>query len=186
MTSRHRRRPSLMISKRGSHLRQIPQPAETGDAGLSRALPLVGRCVTLRETIRACESYAQPGMRARVRKVRGCGLNGAISVTLDFTEFEPFNKPFEASAWLDQHLVVQLTAREAGAYVPIEDYFLMGVDQAREAMIPLDDRVSSALQARFQDSGRDAGEYIAWLEEQLAEANPGLIEDSTPGTGEPF
>ncbi|MBW3243548.1 hypothetical protein KUV57_12820 [Epibacterium sp. DP7N7-1] len=177
MSNTHRRRAPSMISRPGAHLGQIPHSVDA-EVDLKSVLQLLGRCITLQEEILACDSYAQPGMRARVSKMRACGLDGAIAVTLDFGEFETFNKPFETTSWEDQHLIVQLTAREAGAYAQVEDYFLAGVQQVRRAMSPLNEKVSSALQARFRESGRPEEDYIAWLEERLAAVSPDLIENN--------
>lgn len=175
-----------IISKAGAALRQLPRlgstPAEA-DAGLLQ-LPFAGRCVMLKGPITQCESYAQPGMRARVCKLRTCGSEGAVAVTLDFSEFEAHNRSLETVAWDDDQLIVRLTAREAEEYQPVEDYFLPGVDVLMEYMAPLNEEAALGLYRSFLEEGRPREDYIAWLEEQLALARPDLLEELR-GSSEP-
>lgn len=180
MTRHHRRSPAPAISPAGGTLIQLAQPEHSARDALTLLRPLVGRCVTLREPIRGCASYGQPGMRARLTKARGCGRDGALALTLDFSEFETFNKAFEVVCWADDQFVVQLTAHEADQYAPIEDYFLADSDQALAAMEPIDDRVPASLQGHFRRTGRPAADYTSWLEEELAVARPDLVDAAAP------
>lgn len=76
----------------------------------------------------------------------------------------------------DGDTLVTLTADEAGAYEPIEDYYFLDMGTLFRAMAIVSGETSLALQ-RAHASDEPSSGYINWLEDKLAEARPDLLKE---------
>ncbi len=172
--------PAQEILSRPDHsIMQLPVFAEATEQSVPASW-IVGRCVVLKDRIVNCRSYARPGMRARVRKVRLSSEGGNRIVTLDFGEFDTHNRALETSDWQDRQRVICLTAREAGEYQEVEDYVIVGDEDLSCFMEPIDAGPAQALLRAFLATGRQQSDYTSWLEERLVEACPDILMEGNP------
>lgn len=119
--------------------------------------------VTFEKECGDLEGYAEPGMKARVLYA-ALIQHDVLKVTVDFGPFEAHNQPLESADYYDKTGVACLTAREAGYYKGVEDYYLTPNKGPEYFSIDSDER--TALFEQFQASG-SKGSYVSWLEDEL-------------------
>ena len=117
--------------------------------------------VTFIKGIEDKEGYAEAGMRGRIAGVDN--VHEFPRFYVDFSEFDEFNKQFEAHNYYDDKGVARLTAREAGHYKPQDTIYADG-----EYGVPWEIEQASrlALHERFKASGSGLS-YVQWLEDAL-------------------
>lgn len=127
--------------------------------------------VVCKKEVESLESYAEAHMRARIIRAREDG-DDVLVLTLDFTEFDDFNKAFEQANYYDKSGNATLTARQANLYKPHEDYYVHP-DYPFSEFFEILSEQQSAFFARFTAEAKPGQPYISWLEEKLtvAEAN---------------
>jgi hypothetical protein len=116
------------------------------------------------------EGYPEAGMKARVLAVTAEDRD-IYRVKADFQSFDEHNKAFESANYYDKNGIATLTARQAGFYKPVDDFYLTP-DEGLE-YFTIDDAKSVQLFERFKQAGY-AGSYVSWLEEQLVAAEQKL------------
>lgn len=116
--------------------------------------------VQLSKLIEECEGYAEEGMRARVIKV-DVEDEDVFCVTLDFSDFDEYNRQFESSNYYDKAGSPTLTAREAGQYKQQEDY-CFGLDALEQLQLVPEARTN--LLARWRNEAPTKS-YVEWLED---------------------
>ena len=117
--------------------------------------------------IEDCEGYAETGMRARLIGVYKGGDEDCIEIKVDFSEFEDFNKGFESSNYYDKSGQACLSAREAGFYKPVDNYFID--TKSALTLIAVVDDWRGRLFEEWQKNGNGAS-YVSWLETKVASA----------------
>ena len=116
------------------------------------------------------ECYPEAGMKARVLAVVP-EAHDVYRVKVDFEPFAEHNKAFESANYHDKSGNPTLTARQAGYYKPVDDFYL--TPNEGPEYLTIDDAKSVELFERFNKSGY-TGTYIQWLEEQLIAAEQKL------------
>jgi hypothetical protein len=120
--------------------------------------------IEFKKDIEDIESYAEPGMRARAVGVATTNDNG-VKFSLDFTEFDDFNKAFEQANYYDKKGRPTLTAREAGFYKGVETYFFEVQDETDKYFEVVKSR-SLDLYERYKSS-KEGVSYVQWLEAKV-------------------
>ena len=128
-----------------------------------KALAASRSVVTLGKGVEYCENYAEEGMMARIVGFR-IEDGDCILLKFDFTEFDNFNRSFESSNYYDQQGHATLTARLAGYYKPIDEYFF-GED-VLNIVKPVEDARINLLK-RWTEETEGKITYVAWLENQV-------------------
>lgn len=120
--------------------------------------------ITCQKKVEELENYAEPSMRARII---GSALRHAdvVTLNLDFTEFDEYNKAFESSNYYDRAGQAVLTAREAGQYSLKQEYYVMASDEMEPYMVVTEANALALLKA-YQDSGEKTP-YSEWLERRV-------------------
>lgn len=115
------------------------------------------------------DDYPQAGMRATIVSYKGA--HDCLKVRFDFTGFEQYNKQFETSDYYDKDGNAILTAREAGCYNPIAEYYLPAIADWGSVIKVLDSsdpRVQLAAEYTAEDAREDTEQpYVRWLEDQV-------------------
>jgi hypothetical protein len=122
--------------------------------------------VTFLPGVEDFETYAEEGMRARVVAARP--HNDLVQVTFAFDEFEAHNRPYEKADYIAKGGGPNITAREAGYYLPQEDLYFEPSDPTD--MLQFDSDSALELYAEFktaQGANKAATTYTQWLEEQV-------------------
>jgi len=102
---------------------------------------LIGKVIRFSRRIVNSETYAEPMMKARVKSVQYNIYNdkeitltdGVHKITVNYAEFDEYNKQFEQSNYYGKAGCPCLTAREAGYYNVVEDIYF-GLDVPMEIM----------------------------------------------------
>jgi hypothetical protein len=120
--------------------------------------------VTGQKKVEDLENYLEPGMRARLI---GSTLkhDDVVTLKLDFTEFDEYNKQFESSNYYDRAGQPVLNAREAGHYTPKMDCYVMATDDMDDYMT-FTESATLALMKEYTAS-EVKGTYVEWLEAQV-------------------
>lgn len=121
--------------------------------------------VTFGKSVEDQESYLEAGMRGRLVGVLR-DEHEYISLAVDLTEFDDFNRQYEKANYYDKSGVARLTAREAGFYKPTESVY-MGPDDEVEVLV-IEDADALKLYARYQTE-RGGKSYVQWLEQRVVE-----------------
>ena len=125
--------------------------------------------IEFKKGIEDLETYAEPGMRARVT---GAVFESDQSVKLwiDYSEFDTFNQALEQANYYDKKGNPTLTARQAGFYTPLSTYHFEQQDNAdsyfcvvEDASLKLYERYKQFAKVPREDGGR-AWSYVQWLE----------------------
>lgn len=127
--------------------------------------------VTFTKSIEDCEGYAEANMRARVTGAR-FKHDDMLVFAMDFSEFDDFNRPLESANYYDKEGAAVLTAREAGYYKPVDDYFLMPDVEAPFAVVEAE---QLQLYDRYRASGASES-YVCWLEQMVLAKQEGAKE----------
>jgi hypothetical protein len=131
---------------------------------------MIGRVAVMKPGIEECDGFLETGMRARITAIRR-KEEDVFVFTFDVTGFDALNAPFETANYYDANGVARLTAREAGAWKPVDDYYLPGPSGWAEMFeIEAPDPARSAILKAFAGRNDPAQSYVAWLEAQLAAA----------------
>jgi hypothetical protein len=135
----------------------------------------VNKIVTFTKRAEDLEAYPEEGMRARIVSIRGDGIHKddiedhIYIVTVDYSEFDEFNKTFESSDYYDKNGSPCLTARQAGFYTVQEDlYFPSPKVVAFEKYFTITEADRIDLIRQFKESG--AVNYVGWLETRLLDS----------------
>ena len=131
--------------------------------------------VAFTKAIEDCEGYAEKGMRGRIigAKVKHDGL---VSLTVDFTGLDDFNKPFESANYYDKTGKPCLTARAVGRYQPREEYTVMSDEETPFEVVEPE---AIHLYEQYMAEKGEGEHYVTWLEKiVLAHAVPDM-ESST-------
>jgi len=126
--------------------------------------------VTFKDRIEDSESYAEPGMRARVMSAKGPDSDSVLSIEFDFDAFDEHNRLFERANYYDKHGVPRLTAREAGQYKG-RDSIYFELDQLLDGLMIVEAESQVALFEEFKAAGE--GTYVSWLEAQVLRMRAG-------------
>ncbi len=129
------------------------------------ALVMDGICpvVTFTKRVEDQESYLEGGMRGRLIAVMR-NEEEYISLAVDLTEFDDFNRQYEKANYYDKSGVARLTAREAGFYKPVESVYVGPADEVD--VLQIEDAASLKLYERYQ-ADSDGKSYVQWLEQKL-------------------
>lgn len=91
---------------------------------------LVGRVVVFNSVVDDYEDYPEEGMKARIKQVSYDKVHNVSDrchrITLDYGEFDEFNKVRETANYYDSEGRACLTAREAGFYKSVDVMFVGG------------------------------------------------------------
>ena len=129
----------------------------------------LGKIVVMKDGIAECENYLEPGMMARITAIRQ-DRDDVFRVTMDVTDFDAVNLPFETFNWYGEGDRDNLSAREAGTYQAVDDYYLPAPTEWESyfSIVPQGDAVHAVLERFRNRADRDLG-YTKWLEEKVAE-----------------
>lgn len=119
--------------------------------------------VTFAKPVEDQESYLEGGMRGRLVGVLR-DEEEYISLAVDLTEFDEFNKQYEKANYYDKSGVARLTAREAGFYKPSESVYV-GPNDDVEVLV-IEDAEALLLYKRYQADGGGKS-YVQWLEQMI-------------------
>ncbi len=110
------------------------------------------------------EQYAEPGMRARIKGVV-IKHNELAEFSVDFSEFEAFNQPFETSNYYDKSGNAVLTARQSGYYIP-QDSYAFDLKNDTDLYFEVVEATSLKLYDRYKKrkSVYEPWSYVQWLE----------------------
>jgi hypothetical protein len=122
--------------------------------------------VTCKKRIEDNESYAEGGMRAILVHATGDDGDGTVKITLDFTPFDEFNKSFETPNYFDAHHKPTLTARQYGAYKPVEQYYFDSNEKVSDIFEAVDEAQYQLL-AEHKAQAEKGQSYVSWLEQQV-------------------
>lgn len=134
---------------------------------------LVGKVIVFTKNIEDFENYAEANMRARIVRIdEETNLSRPLEdqlfvITVDYSEFNDYNRQFESANYYDKSGKPNLTAREANMY-SVKEEFHFGSPQLwpfENYFIVADDHQARLLE-RFKASG--AKNYVAWLESQIS------------------
>jgi len=120
--------------------------------------------VVFNQGIEYMEDYAEPGMRGRITGVRSVESDeGLLKISVDYSEFDKFNRQFESANYYDKAGKTTLTAREAGYYKPADTLYLT---QSEDAPFEIVDDAHAALYEKYMRSDAQSSGvgYIQWLE----------------------
>lgn len=120
----------------------------------------VGKNIEFLAGVDNLEDYAEPNMRARVIGWSDMG-DGCIVVSLDYSDFDEYNKKFESRNYFDRNGTPCLSAREAG-YYKVKDHIFMEASTVDDIIRCIDDRYTK-LHRLYKSSVFD-GNYSDWLE----------------------
>jgi hypothetical protein len=115
-------------------------------------------------SIEDLESYAEPGMRARIL---GASVNrdDVLRLHVDFDEFDAHNASLESSNYYDKEGQARLTARQAGFYKPQDDLYFTPSDPCAWFMALVDEPALQIMD-RWQRDGQGL-RYTAFLEQEV-------------------
>lgn len=111
------------------------------------------------------ESYAEPGMRARIIGQAVAQDSDVVSLRFDFEEFAQHNMPFESNRYYDKQHNPCLTAREAGFYKPQEGLYF-DLDEVVAELMTIEEDAAIALFEAYKAEGTSCS-YISWLERKV-------------------
>ncbi len=117
--------------------------------------------IEFKKGIEDIEGYAEPGIRARVNGAE-IKCDELADFSLDFCEFDEFNKSFETANYYDKDGVSRLTARQAGYYAP-QDSYAFDLKGNADLYFEVVEDTSLKLYERYKKSGTDES-YVQWLE----------------------
>lgn len=136
----------------------------------------VNQVVVFNQDILDMESYAEPGMRARIIDVKEINTfskdlrEHVYRITFDFSEYDTFNRFFETANYYGNNGVANKTAREAGYYHHKDSiYFGSPELEPFDKYFTFADSNTKLLQKKFEESGEDS--YVHWLEKQVLEVS---------------
>lgn len=120
--------------------------------------------VTFLDAIEDKEGYLEKGMRGRVT---GAIVDGddLVTLTVDLTEFDEYNKAFESKGYFDKNRNPVLTAREAGYYKPVDTVYF-DADEEMNGFMEIESAEALAIHQEYLSSG-SLKPYVQWLEEAL-------------------
>jgi hypothetical protein len=125
----------------------------------------VNLTVTCKKPIEDNESYAEGGMRAVL--VQGNLDNAEVAkITFDFSQFDEYNRQFEAANYFDDKGHATLTAREKGVYKEREVYYFTPSELASRYFEPVN-QARLALLDEYTTSAETGQAYVSWLEQQV-------------------
>lgn len=131
--------------------------------------------VTFTEGVSSLEGYAEVSMQAQLIGARRDG-DDVIILKFDFEPFDEYNKGFETPNYYNKDRTrSNLTAREAGKYELLQEYYVMANDKAGQYF----QVKSAALQAlwdRYEARADKSVSYVGWLEQQVLAATPAAGE----------
>lgn len=111
------------------------------------------------------DTYAEPGMRARVLHAAKED-DDLFILTVDYGPFETHNRAFESHDWCGPNGRL-VTAREAGFYQVVEKLYLPSPDVSK-LMTPVA-VAAPQLVSQWEAEGSDLA-YVEWLEQRLLKA----------------
>ena len=123
--------------------------------------------VTFKASVDDKEGYWEANMRGRITAARDNG-DDVMELTVDVTEFDEFNKPFESANYYDKNQNPTLTAREAGFYKAVDTMYFDANEDVGQVLTVEDDS-SIKLFNEYRESGSDLS-YVTWLERQVLAA----------------
>ncbi len=121
--------------------------------------------VEFKKGIEDCEGYAESGMRATIVAIES-QRDGVMRVTMDFSAFDAFNKPFESANYYDKNGQPTKTAREAGSYSVREDYYFGENDSVFKYLAMIEP--ANELLTQWRNSGSQDS-YTTFLEKRIGE-----------------
>jgi hypothetical protein len=101
---------------------------------MTHQIPAIGSIVKFKKGIHDFECYAEPGMKARVIGITGLYTTDpdpqdhVYKLSVDFAEFDEYNKQFETYNYYDRDGIPRLNAREAGLYRIQDDIYMSNPD----------------------------------------------------------
>lgn len=130
--------------------------------------------VICKKRVEDLEGYAECHMRAILSALTVQRHDDDVAaVTLDFEQFDDFNKKFESRNYFDKQGNPTLTAREKGEYEVREDYYVMATDLVAEFFTLLGEQ-QVQLMAEFSENATPRESYVAWLERTVLEQQAAL------------
>ena len=120
--------------------------------------------ITFRKGIEDSEGYAEAGMRAKVISAV-IKHDDCVLITVDFSQFDEFNKSYESSNYYDKNGNAVWTARQAEQYKVVDSWYLdASTEFSHYAEVTNSD--SLKLFQEFSESNTDKT-YVEWLEAKV-------------------
>ena len=132
--------------------------------------------ITFKKGCEDLESYCEAGMKAKItgivlERMEEKEADLVYKITLDYSQFDDYNKNFETANYYDNNGNPTLTAREAGFY-HIQDTLYLGSDNIWPWSNYFDvehDSTSNRMFERYSRRTMDTDlTYLKWLETQLS------------------
>ena len=122
--------------------------------------------IEFKPTVTDWELYPEANMRAYMISGRvDDGGEGVGCITFDYTKFDDFNKQFEWSVYYDKNQVQCLTARQAGAYNPVDTIYIMLTDDPNKFMKLVQ---GNKYYEQYLANRTDKQSYVNFLETRLS------------------
>lgn len=125
-----------------------------------QALAEAQATVRFTKVIEDQEDYAECSMMARILRVKD-DLDDIVKITFDFLPFESHNEAHESANYWDPDGKPRWTARQAGLYQPISDYYLS--EDWRQYFEVIDNEFIE----EYFENGKGMS-YVEWLESELS------------------
>lgn len=121
--------------------------------------------VTFKKAVEDKESYAEPGMRARVVRAEPVGDDDVVRIRFDYEPFAAHNALLESANYFDKEGRAVLTARQAGYYAPQEDVYF-DLSEALADLLEVESDAAIEIFRRFL-AAPEGRSYVQWLESRL-------------------
>lgn len=145
---------------------------------------LIGKVVTFKDEIEECESYLEKGMKARIEGVKRDG-DETLIFKFNMEPFEDWNKPLETSNYYDKDGNPTLTARQAGYYSAVEDYYLPNEQDLSRYFEVQNNDFANKLYEAYNAQKTEGQTYVDWLESMLEAAYEDGFEMATASSAKP-